>query len=55
VIVFSSDGTPLAVFGHYGFESSSFALPTGIDVDDKGYIYVTDTDGQRVIWYEPLP
>jgi hypothetical protein len=24
-------------------------------VSDAGYIYVTDTDGQRVIKFEPLP
>jgi hypothetical protein len=45
----------LATFGSYGFDDGSFSLPTGIDVDAEGYIYVTDTDGQRVIKFWPLP
>jgi sugar lactone lactonase YvrE len=55
VIVFSHDGELLAVFGQYGFDENSFALPTGIDLDDQGNIYVADSDAQRVIQLEPLP
>jgi DNA-binding beta-propeller fold protein YncE len=55
VAVFSSEGDLLATFGSYGFDENSFSLPTGIDVDAGGYIYVTDTDSQRVMKFEPLP
>jgi hypothetical protein len=53
--VYSSDGELLATFGRYGFDENSFSLPTGIEVDAGGYIYVADTDGQRTITFEPLP
>ncbi len=55
VIAFSNTGPLLATFGQYGYDESSITLPTGIDVDPQGYLYVTDTDGQRVIKFEPLP
>jgi uncharacterized protein (TIGR03663 family) len=55
VVVFSDEGELLATFGTYGFDTSGFSLPTGIDVDAAGTIYVTDTDGQRVMKFEPLP
>ncbi len=55
VVVFSAEGELLATFGMYGFGTDAFSLPTGIDVDAMGFIYVTDTDGQRVIKFEPLP
>jgi hypothetical protein len=53
--VFSGEGELLATFGRYGFDEASFSLPTGIDVDDSGSIHVTDTDGHRVMRFEPLP
>jgi DNA-binding beta-propeller fold protein YncE len=55
VSVFSAQGDLVATFGSYGFDDGSFSLPTGIDVDGGGNIYVTDTDGQRVMRFEPLP
>jgi DNA-binding beta-propeller fold protein YncE len=55
VSVFSPEGELLATFGRYGFEEGAFSLPTGIDVDVEGYILVSDTDGQRVIKFWPLP
>lgn len=55
VAVFSSGGELLATFGQYGFDDRSFSLPTGIDVDADGYVYIADTDGQRVLKFEPLP
>jgi DNA-binding beta-propeller fold protein YncE len=45
----------LATFGQYGFDAAAFSLPTGIAVDAQGDIYVTDTDGNRVLKFEPLP
>ncbi len=55
VTVFGGEGDLLATFGGYGYDETSFSLPTGIDVDAEGYIYVSDTDGQRVMKFEPLP
>ena len=55
MIVFDREGELLATFGRYGFDEGSVTLPTGVDVDAEGYIYVTDTDGQRILKFEPLP
>jgi sugar lactone lactonase YvrE len=62
VQVFDGDGEYLrewpveAWYGEsVGFDANSFSLPTGIDVDEEGKIYVSDTDGQRVLQFEPLP
>ncbi len=49
VVVLTKAGEPLAVFGMYGFDANSFSLPTGIDVDAEGNIYVTDTNAHRVM------
>jgi hypothetical protein len=55
VVVFHDDGELLATFGMYGFDDASFGLPTGIEVGEYGRIYLTDTDGQRVMRFPPLP
>jgi sugar lactone lactonase YvrE len=55
IIVYSNEGELLATIGRFGYDDASFSLPTGIDVDAEGYIYVTDTDGQRVMKFEPVP
>jgi DNA-binding beta-propeller fold protein YncE len=55
VIVFDDKGGLLTTFGQYGYDDQSFSLPTGIDVGTDGSIYVTDTDGQRVMKFNPIP
>lgn len=53
--VFGPEGDLLATVGRYGFEPDAFSLPTGIDVGPDGYIFVADTNGQRIVKLEPLP
>ncbi len=55
VAVFSHQGDLLATFGHYGQDAGAFSLPTGIDVDASGHIYVADTNNHRIVMFEPLP
>jgi uncharacterized protein (TIGR03663 family) len=54
VLVFDQNGEFIATFGEYGFDSKSFALPTGIAVDRQGNIYVTDSANHRVMKFAPI-
>lgn len=54
VIVFDKGGEFIATFGEYGFDSSSFSLPTAIAVDRQGNIYVTDSANHRVTKFGPI-
>ncbi len=54
ILVFDREGKPLAVLGRYGFDETSFALPTGIAVDAEGNIYVSDAVGNRILKFPPL-
>ena len=54
VLVFTPDGQYVARFGLFGSGAGELNLPTGIDVDGEGNIYVADTGNNRVIKYGPL-
>jgi DNA-binding beta-propeller fold protein YncE len=54
VLVFDTDGKFVATFGEYGFDSKTFALPTGIAVDGEGNVYVTDSANHRVMKFAPM-
>ena len=54
ILVFESRGKFLASLGRYGTEDDAFMLPTGIAIDDQGYIYVVDTATHRVMKFAPL-
>ena len=54
VLVFDQDGEFVATFGEYGFDSKTFALPTGIAVDGEGNVYVTDSANHRVMKFGPV-
>jgi DNA-binding beta-propeller fold protein YncE len=54
VLVFRTDGTFHAMFGMYGNDEFSFVLPTGLDVDAEGRLYVADGDGQRIMVFPPM-
>jgi uncharacterized protein (TIGR03663 family) len=55
VAVFSSQGALVATFGQHGHDAGAFSLPTGIDLDASGHIYVADTNHHRIVQLEPLP
>jgi len=39
-------------WGNYGNDLQSFNLPTGIDFDALGGLYVADTDNDRILYFE---
>jgi predicted membrane-bound mannosyltransferase/sugar lactone lactonase YvrE len=56
ILVFSRDGGYLGSFGQYGngTDNRGFGLPSGIDVDKDGNIYVIDTVFGRILKYPPF-
>jgi DNA-binding beta-propeller fold protein YncE len=52
ILIFDALGTPLGVLGGPG--SNLFQLPTGITVDDQGYVWVSDSANQRILRFPPL-
>ncbi|MGC8873103.1 MAG: flippase activity-associated protein Agl23 [Chloroflexia bacterium] len=44
-------GEVLTVWGGYGVDLASFHLPTGIAVDSKGQVYVSDSGNGRVLLF----
>jgi tripartite motif-containing protein 71 len=54
VIGFDAGGTFLVTFGEFGVGEGEFNLPTGIDVDESGSVYVVDSANNRVIKFGPI-
>ena len=52
--MFDHVGNYMFSFGQYGFDERSFTLPIGIAVAEDGDIYVTDSQGGRVLVFDPL-
>ena len=48
-----STGAPVFGFGTRGQGKNQFDLPAGVHLDDQGYVYVADTQNQRVRKYTP--
>jgi hypothetical protein len=46
-------GDPVFNFGTRGQGANQFDLPVGIHIDDQNYVYVADTQNQRVRKYTP--
>lgn len=55
VVRFSSEGTYLSEFGGMGSAPSQFNHPTGIVLDKEGFVYVSDTNNNRVQKFNPSP
>lgn len=55
VAIFSHQGALVATFGQPGYDTGAYSLPTGIDLDASGYIYLADTNHHRIVKLEPLP
>jgi len=54
ILVFDQNGSFLIAVGGYGSDNQGFMLPTGIDVDDQGYIWVADPATDRVLKLAPV-
>ncbi|HUW95674.1 MAG TPA: NHL repeat-containing protein, partial [Anaerolineae bacterium] len=54
VLVFSSEGELLALWGKYGTDEASFDLPTGIALDAEGHVYVSDSNNHRVMEFPAI-
>lgn len=54
ILVFDENGSFVTSIGQYGSDEQSFTLPTGIDVDSMGYIWVADPVTHRVLKLAPL-
>ena len=52
ILVWDFYGKPVLGWGNYGNDLQSFDLPTGIDLDAFGGLYVADTDNDRVLYFE---
>jgi predicted membrane-bound mannosyltransferase/DNA-binding beta-propeller fold protein YncE len=52
---FTSNGTPITVWGHYGQaeQPDAFWGPRGICVDARGRVYVADTGNKRIVIFDP--
>jgi len=48
-----STGVPVFGFGTRGQGINQFDLPAGVHIDDQGFVYVADTQNQRVRKYTP--
>ncbi len=58
VLVYNTDGECLGSFGQLAgevYNNGQFRLVGGIDVDDEGYVYITDPSIGRVLKFEPFP
>ena len=55
VVRYSSQGTYLSEFGGMGSAASQFNNPTGIAIDNDGYVYVSDTNNNRIEKFSPSP
>ena len=50
---FTYDGAPVTSWGEYGSAQSQFDMPTDLDVDIEGYVYVADAGNSRVQVFAP--
>ena len=52
--MFTSEGELVTIFGKYGTDEASFDLPTGIEVDGEGNLYVADSNNHRIMKFSPV-
>ena len=53
VQIFDTDGAYVGQFGSFGSSEGQFDSPTGITVDDDGFVYVADINNNRVQKFTP--
>ena len=51
VLIFDTNGKQLHLFGTKGSGEGEFNRPTGITVDTSGFVYVCDSDNNRIVVY----
>ena len=51
VIEFTSDGQFVRTWGDFGTGESEIGLPSGVDADDQGNIWVSDAGNNRILKY----
>jgi DNA-binding beta-propeller fold protein YncE len=54
VLIFDSEGELVTIFGKYGTDEASFDLPTGIEVDGEGNLYISDSNNHRIMKFSPV-
>lgn len=54
VLVWDSDGNPIAVLGQYGSASTDFAWPNGVTIAPDDALWVADADNNRVMRFNPV-
>jgi streptogramin lyase len=52
VLEFGTDGGFIRAWGSYGTSSESFGLPSGIEMDDQGRVWVSDTANNRLMRFK---
>lgn len=55
VVRYSNQGTYLSEFGGMGKNPGQFNKPTGIALDKDGYVYISDTNNNRIQKFNPSP
>jgi hypothetical protein len=48
IAVFDTDGEFISNINLADFGQANLALPTGIDIDDQGFVYVSSTEGRKI-------
>lgn len=54
VLVWDSEGVPIAALGQYGAAGTDFAWPNGVSIGPDDALWVTDADNNRVMRFEPI-
>ncbi len=55
VVRYSNQGTYLSEFGGMGANPGQFNKPTGIAIDNDGFVYISDTNNNRIQKFNPSP
>ena len=53
VLCFNQIGEFLKGWGDYGYDFSSFGLPSGIAFSQEGYLWVSDAGNNRLMRFRP--
>ncbi|MCI0396031.1 MAG: TIGR03663 family protein [Chloroflexi bacterium] len=54
ILIFDAFGQYLGRFGEYGTDFAGFGLPTGIEIDAEGNVYIADAGNSYVLKFAPV-